>query len=140
MQPPQAQHHRSPFWIKASEETQPILVQRREKQMGCFGKGGVAPYRDEGAWRSSDKVPTMGVPSSLSLLSIGNMENFSRAVLCLALKVLFVPSCKFPVSTNKTKLHTVLGSGCRWYLQNPCSGLRAPGHRGLKSSHRMAHL
>lgn len=74
--------------------------------MGCLGMGGVVPYRDEEAWRSSDKVPTTGVPSSLSLLSIGNMENFSRAVL-------FVPSCKFPVSTNKTKLYTVLGSGCK---------------------------
>lgn len=66
--------------------------------MGCLGMGGVAPYRDGGAWRSSGKVPIMAVPSSLSLLSISNMENFSRAVLCMALKVLFVPSCKFPAS------------------------------------------
>lgn len=87
--------------------------------MGCLGKGGATPYRDGGAWRSSGKVPIMGVPSSLSLLSIGDIENFSRTLLCMTLKVLFVPSCKFPASRMRQiheqdqTVHSARKCGCR---------------------------
>lgn len=75
MHPPRAQHHWSSFWIKASEETH-LSPEEREAD-GCLDTGGVTPYRDGGVWGSSGKVPIMGVPSSLSLLSIGDIENFT---------------------------------------------------------------